>query len=159
MSVVTMRELLEAGVHFGHQTRRWNPKMRRYIFGERGGIYIIDLTKTQELLEKAERGFAESAGRQTLREWLGEWASAVGEQMNNEATVRWAPDDRSLTFINQEKGVSNLWLYAVADGKQTKLTDFDEYMVFTYDWSFDGKRLAVTRISVAGDAVLISDVK
>jgi len=48
-----MRELLEAGVHFGHQTRRWNPKMRRYIFGERGGIYIIDLTKTAELLEEA----------------------------------------------------------------------------------------------------------
>jgi small subunit ribosomal protein S2 len=52
-----MRELLEAGVHFGHQTRRWNPKMRRYIFGERGGIYIIDLTKTSELLEEAH-GFA-----------------------------------------------------------------------------------------------------
>jgi small subunit ribosomal protein S2 len=52
-----MRELLEAGVHFGHQTRRWNPKMRRYIFGERGGIYIIDLTKTAELLEEAA-GFA-----------------------------------------------------------------------------------------------------
>ena len=48
-----MRELLEAGVHFGHQTRRWNPKMRRYIFGERGGIYIIDLTKTLTLLEEA----------------------------------------------------------------------------------------------------------
>jgi small subunit ribosomal protein S2 len=48
-----MRELLEAGVHFGHQTRRWNPKMRRFIFAERGGIYIIDLTKTQELLEEA----------------------------------------------------------------------------------------------------------
>jgi small subunit ribosomal protein S2 len=52
-----MRELLEAGVHFGHQTRRWNPKMRRYIFGERGGIYIIDLQKTLELLEEAH-GFA-----------------------------------------------------------------------------------------------------
>jgi small subunit ribosomal protein S2 len=48
-----MRELLEAGVHFGHQTRRWNPKMRRYIFTERGGIYIIDLEQTQELLEQA----------------------------------------------------------------------------------------------------------
>ena len=43
MAVVSMRELLEAGGHFGHQTRRWNPKMRRYIFSERGGIYIIDL--------------------------------------------------------------------------------------------------------------------
>lgn len=48
-----MRELLEAGVHFGHQTRRWNPKMRRFIFGERGGIYIIDLTQTLELLDEA----------------------------------------------------------------------------------------------------------
>jgi small subunit ribosomal protein S2 len=60
-----MRELLEAGVHFGHQTRRWNPKMRRYIFGERGGIYIIDLTKTQELLEEAHafaRNVAERGG-------------------------------------------------------------------------------------------------
>src|SRR4051794_20802443 len=48
-----MRELLEAGVHFGHQTRRWNPKMKRFIFGERGGIYIIDLQQTLELLEEA----------------------------------------------------------------------------------------------------------
>src|SRR4029079_13258907 len=65
VSVVTMRELLEAGVHFGHQTRRWNPKMRRYIFGERGGIYLIDLTKTQELLEEAHdftRNIAERGG-------------------------------------------------------------------------------------------------
>ena len=60
-----MRELLEAGVHFGHQTRRWNPRMRRYIFDERGGIYIIDLTKTQELLEEAHsfaRNLAERRG-------------------------------------------------------------------------------------------------
>jgi small subunit ribosomal protein S2 len=49
----TMRELLEAGVHFGHQTRRWNPKMRRFIFGERAGIYVIDLQKTMRLLEEA----------------------------------------------------------------------------------------------------------
>jgi len=48
-----MRELLEAGVHFGHQTRRWNPKMKRFIFNERGGIYIIDLQQTLELLEEA----------------------------------------------------------------------------------------------------------
>jgi small subunit ribosomal protein S2 len=62
---VSMRELLEAGVHFGHQTRRWNPKMRRYIFGERGGIYIIDLQKTLESLEEAEsfvRNLAERGG-------------------------------------------------------------------------------------------------
>jgi len=62
---VSMRELLEAGVHFGHQTRRWNPKMRRFIFGERGGIYIIDLQKTLESLEEAQsfvRNLAERGG-------------------------------------------------------------------------------------------------
>jgi small subunit ribosomal protein S2 len=53
MAVVTMRQLLEAGVHFGHQTRRWNPKMRRFIFGERNGIYIIDLNQTLERIEVA----------------------------------------------------------------------------------------------------------
>ena len=65
MAVVTMRELLEAGVHFGHQTRRWNPKMRRYIFTERGGIYIIDLQQTLELVEQAAafvRNVAERGG-------------------------------------------------------------------------------------------------
>jgi len=53
MAVVTMRQLLSAGVHFGHQTRRWNPKMRRYILGERNGIYLIDLRKTMEGIEAA----------------------------------------------------------------------------------------------------------
>jgi len=52
-AVVTMKQLLEAGVHFGHQTRRWNPKMRRFIFGERNGIYIIDLEKTVGGLERS----------------------------------------------------------------------------------------------------------
>jgi small subunit ribosomal protein S2 len=65
MSVVSMRELLEAGVHFGHQTRRWNPKMKRFIFTERGGIYIIDLQQTLELLEEAHafaRNLSERGG-------------------------------------------------------------------------------------------------
>ncbi len=65
MPVVSMKELLEAGVHFGHQTRRWNPKMKRFIFNERGGIYIIDLQQTQQLLEEAHdfaRGIAERGG-------------------------------------------------------------------------------------------------
>jgi small subunit ribosomal protein S2 len=60
-----MRDLLEAGVHFGHQTRRWNPKMKRFIFGERGGIYIIDLQQTLEHLEEAAafaRNVAERGG-------------------------------------------------------------------------------------------------
>ena len=53
MSVISMKQLLEAGVHFGHQTRRWNPKMAEYIFAERNGIYIIDLQKTVKYLETA----------------------------------------------------------------------------------------------------------
>ncbi|AVX20739.1 MULTISPECIES: 30S ribosomal protein S2 [Carboxydocella] len=53
MSVVSMKQLLEAGVHFGHQTRRWNPKMREYIFTDRNGIYIIDLQKTVKKVEEA----------------------------------------------------------------------------------------------------------
>ncbi len=55
MAVVTMKQLLEAGVHFGHQTRRWNPKMRRFIWGERNGIYIIDLQQTLERIDTAYR--------------------------------------------------------------------------------------------------------
>jgi small subunit ribosomal protein S2 len=65
MPVVSMKELLEAGVHFGHQTRRWNPKMKRFIFTERGGIYIIDLQQTLELIEQAHafaRNIAERGG-------------------------------------------------------------------------------------------------
>jgi small subunit ribosomal protein S2 len=65
VSVVSMKDLLEAGVHFGHQTRRWNPKMKRFIFAERGGIYIIDLQKTLELLEESHafvRNIAERGG-------------------------------------------------------------------------------------------------
>jgi SSU ribosomal protein S2P len=53
MSVVSMKNLLEAGVHFGHQTRRWNPKMSKYIFTERNGIYIIDLQKTVKMIDEA----------------------------------------------------------------------------------------------------------
>jgi len=83
-----MRELLEAGVHFGHQTRRWNPKMRRYIFGERGGIYIIDLTKTMSLLEEASdfaRNISERGGtilfvgtKKQAQEAVTEQATRVG---------------------------------------------------------------------------------
>jgi small subunit ribosomal protein S2 len=65
---IGVRELLEAGVHFGHQARRWNPKMKRYIFAERAGVHIIDLDQTLALLEEARRfvrGVAE-AGREVL---------------------------------------------------------------------------------------------
>ncbi len=63
MPEIGIRELLEAGVHFGHQTRRWNPKMRRFIHGERGGIYIVDLLQTQRLLTQAQRFVDQIANR------------------------------------------------------------------------------------------------
>src|SRR5687767_12193592 len=68
MAVVTMRQLLEAGVHFGHQTQRWNPKMKKYIFGERNGIYIINLEITLSCMDRA-LGFLKqvaSEGKQIL---------------------------------------------------------------------------------------------
>jgi small subunit ribosomal protein S2 len=83
MAVVTMRELLEAGVHFGHQTRRWNPKMRRFIFTERGGIYIIDLQQTLELLENAHaflRNVSERGGTVMFVGTKKQCQDAVAEQ-------------------------------------------------------------------------------
>ena len=88
VSVVSMRELLEAGVHFGHQTRRWNPKMRRYIFTERGGIYIIDLQQTLDLVEQAHafvRNIASRGGsvlfvgtKKQCQDAIAEQAARVG---------------------------------------------------------------------------------
>ena len=88
LAVVTMRELLEAGVHFGHQTRRWDPKMKRFIFTERGGIYIIDLQQTLALLEEAAafiRNVAERGGtilfvgtKKQAQEAVEEQATRVG---------------------------------------------------------------------------------
>ncbi len=63
MATLTMKELLEAGVHFGHQTRRWNPKMKEYIFGERNGIYIIDLQKTLKLFREAAQFITDLAAQ------------------------------------------------------------------------------------------------
>ena len=60
---ITMKELLEAGVHFGHQTKRWNPKMKRYIFGKRNGIYIIDLQKTLKLFKEASAFISDLASQ------------------------------------------------------------------------------------------------
>ena len=63
MSVISMKQLLEAGVHFGHQTRRWNPKMAPYIFTERNGIYIIDLQKTVKKIDEAYAFMKEVAAK------------------------------------------------------------------------------------------------
>jgi small subunit ribosomal protein S2 len=88
MAEVGIKELLEAGVHFGHQTRRWNPGMRRYIFGERDGIHIIDLLQTEQLLQEARKIVGEAARKggvvlfvgtkKQARDSIQEWADRCG---------------------------------------------------------------------------------
>ncbi|AJG40017.1 MULTISPECIES: 30S ribosomal protein S2 [Thermotoga] len=78
MAVVTMKQLLEAGVHFGHRTRRWNPKMAPYIYTERKGIYIIDLQKTQQLLEEAYYFVREKASEGATILFVGTKKQAQG---------------------------------------------------------------------------------
>jgi small subunit ribosomal protein S2 len=94
MTEVTLKELLEAGAHFGHQTRRWNPKMRQYIYGVRGGVHIMDLTKTGELLKQATE-FAEkvTAG--------GGKILFVGTKRQAAAVVREEAEAASMPFVTE----------------------------------------------------------
>ena len=71
MPVISMKQLLEAGVHFGHQTRRWNPKMDKYIFTERNGIYIIDLQKTVKLVDQAYNAMRDLVGNDGIALFVG----------------------------------------------------------------------------------------
>ena len=106
MSVVSMRELLEAGVHFGHQTRRWNPKMRRFIFTERGGIYIIDLQQTLQLLEDAHafaRNLAERGGAMLFVGTKKQSQGAVEEQAAS--TQEMSGNIAGVSAAAQETGV------------------------------------------------------
>src|SRR5438132_5037231 len=68
---IAMKDLLEAGVHFGHQTKRWNPKMKEYMFGERNGIYIIDLQKTVKMFKEASKFIAELASQGRIVLFVG----------------------------------------------------------------------------------------
>ncbi|WP_082234171.1 30S ribosomal protein S2 [Halobacillus massiliensis] len=94
MSVISMKQLLEAGVHFGHQTRRWNPKMKKYIFTERNGIYIIDLQKTVKKVDEAfnyVRQVAEEGGNILF----------VGTKKQAQDTVREEATRCGMYYINQ----------------------------------------------------------
>ncbi|WP_163530613.1 30S ribosomal protein S2 [Halobacillus ihumii] len=94
MSVISMKQLLEAGVHFGHQTRRWNPKMKKYIFTERNGIYIIDLQKTVKKVDEAfnyVRQVAEDGGNVLF----------VGTKKQAQDTVRDEATRCGMYYINQ----------------------------------------------------------
>lgn len=85
MATITMKELLEAGVHFGHQTKRWNPKMKEYIFGERNGIYIIDLQKTLKMFKEASKFVSDLTSTGKLILFVGtkrQAQDAVAEEAN-----------------------------------------------------------------------------
>jgi small subunit ribosomal protein S2 len=106
MAQITIKDLLEAGVHFGHQTRRWNPKMRRYIFGERGGIHIIDLQKTERLLAQAQEFAGELAGR-------GGTVLFVGTKKQARDAIRDAAEKSGMPYVNQR------WLGGLLTNFQT----------------------------------------
>ncbi len=120
MAQIGIKELLEAGVHFGHQTRRWNPKMRRFIFGERDGIYIIDLLQTQALLENARNFAAEVAHR-------GGTVLFVGTKKQARDTIRETAESADMPFVN------NRWLGGLLTNFQTislrirRLHDLERY--------------------------------
>ena len=120
MADVGIKELLESGVHFGHQTRRWNPKMRRFIHGERGGIYIIDLLKTQALLEQAQQFSSEVAHR-------GGTVLFVGTKKQARDSIKEVAENAGMPFVNHR------WLGGLLTNFQTislrikRLHDLERY--------------------------------
>jgi small subunit ribosomal protein S2 len=121
---VTIKELLEAGVHFGHQTRRWNPKMRRYIYGERGGIHIIDLQKTERLLAEAQDFVGEIAGR-------GGTVLFVGTKKQARDTIEEAARRCRMPYVNQR------WLGGLLTNFQTISKRINRLHELT-DWTENG---------------------
>src|SRR3712207_8682237 len=93
MAVISMKQLLEAGVHFGHQTRRWNPKMAKYIFTERNGIHVIDLQQTVKLADQAYEFVRDAAANDAVILFVGTKKQAA-EAVADEAT------DRKSTRLN-----------------------------------------------------------
>jgi len=94
MSVVTMKELLEAGVHFGHQTRRWNPKMKPYIFTERNGIYIVDLQQTVRKMEEAYNFVRDLAAE-------GKEILFVGTKKQAQESIEYEAQRCGMHYVNQ----------------------------------------------------------
>ncbi|MDP9401668.1 MAG: 30S ribosomal protein S2, partial [Actinomycetota bacterium] len=120
MATVGIRELLEAGVHFGHQTRRWNPKMRRFIHGERSGIYVIDLLRTEDLLRQAQEFASALAHR-------GGSVLFVGTKKQARDTVKETAERAGMPYVNHR------WLGGLLTNFQTiglrirRLHDLERY--------------------------------
>ena len=106
MAVVTMRQLLEAGVHFGHQTRRWNPKMRPFIFGQRNGIHILDLRQTLDQIEHAAAFVKDTAAD-------GGTVLFVGTKKQAQAAIEEAATASGMPYVNHR------WLGGMLTNFQT----------------------------------------
>ncbi len=119
LATITMKELLEAGVHFGHQTKRWNPKMKEYIFGERNGIYIIDLQKTLKLFKDASKFVTDlCAGGKTIL--------FVGTKRQAQDAVAEEANRAGMPYINQRwlGGLLTNWVTVQKSVK--RLQELDE---------------------------------
>lgn len=169
MASVTMKELLEAGVHFGHQVRRWNPKMKEYIFGERNGIYIIDLQKTQRMFRDAitfvSNLIAEDRGKTVL---------FVGTKRQAQDAIREESERCSMYFVNQrwlgglltnfqtvQKSIKRLKdLEAMqTDGRYEKLTKKERIKLDRERESLNKNLSGIKNMSRLPDAVFIIDVR
>jgi len=126
---ISMKELLEAGVHFGHQTRRWNPKMKEYIFGERNGIYIVDLQKTLKLFKDAMRFVAEQAA-------LGKNVLFVGTKRQAQEAIAEEATRCSQFYINQRWLGGLLTNYATV---QKSIKRYKELEVMATESNWEGR--------------------
>src|SRR6195256_3139734 len=115
-----IKELLEAGVHFGHQTRRWNPKMRRFIFGERDGIYIIDLLQTEELLQNA-RQFASEVSRR------GGTVLFVGTKKQARDAIKDIAEAADMPYVNHRWLGGLLTNFQTISARIKRLHDLERY--------------------------------
>ncbi|HVP00973.1 MAG TPA: 30S ribosomal protein S2 [Solirubrobacteraceae bacterium] len=117
---VGLKDLLEAGVHFGHQTRRWNPKMRRYIYGERDGIYIIDLLRTDALLHQAQEFVGQLAAR-------GGIVLFVGTKKQARDAVKDAAERAGMPYVNHRWLGGLLTNYQTISNRIRRLHDLERY--------------------------------
>jgi small subunit ribosomal protein S2 len=118
LATITMKELLEAGVHFGHQTKRWNPKMKEYIFGERNGIYIIDLQKTLKMFKEASKFVQELAS-------TGKVVLFVGTKRQAQDAIAEEAQRCSMFYVNQRwlGGLLTNWVTVQKSVKRLKELD------------------------------------
>ena len=123
MAVVTTRQLLEAGVHFGHQTRRWNPKMKRFIFGERNGIYIIDLQQSLGYIDRAYAFIKETVAR-------GGQVLFVGTKKQAQEAIAEQATRVGMPYVNQRWLGGMLTNYATISKRTAKMKEL-EAMDFT----------------------------